>query len=67
MERIMCEKRCRHFQQLLASIDDSSPPEQGQYFWQKIYTEKRRIADLDRERQVSFEDLVQAPWVGDGQ
>jgi DNA primase len=67
MERIMCEKRCRHFQQLLADIDDSSAAELGQYYWQKIYSEKRRIADLDRERQVSFEDLVQAPWVGDGQ
>jgi len=67
MERIMCEKRCRHFQQLLAGTDDSSAPELGQYYWQKIHTEKRRIADLDRERQVSFEDLVQAPWVGDGQ
>ncbi|MEX0272331.1 DNA primase [Leptolyngbyaceae cyanobacterium UHCC 1019] len=67
MERIMCEKRCRHFQQLLAEIDDSSTPELGQYYWQKIHTEKRRIADLDRERQVSFEDLVQAPWVGEVQ
>jgi len=67
MERIMCEKRCRHFQQLLAETDDSSAPELGQYYWQKIHSEKRRIADLDRERQVSFEDLVQAPWVGDGQ
>ncbi len=67
MERIMCEKRCRHFQQLLAETADSSTPELGQYYWQKIHSEKRRIADLDLERQVSFEDLVQAPWVGDGQ
>jgi DNA primase len=67
MERIMCEKRCRHFQQLLVEIDDSSPPELSQHYWQKIHTEKRRIADLDRERQVNFEDLVQTSWIGEAQ
>ncbi|PZV17105.1 MAG: DNA primase [Leptolyngbya sp.] len=67
MERIMCEKRCRHFLQLLAETDDVSAPELYQYYLQKIHSEKRRIADLDRERQVSFEDLVQAPWVGEVQ
>ncbi|MGQ9873232.1 DNA primase [Leptodesmis sp.] len=64
MERIMCEKRCRHFEQLWEQTDASTAQELD-YYQQKIYAEKRRIAELDRERQVTFLDLVQAPWVGD--
>ncbi|UIE36420.1 DNA primase [Leptodesmis sichuanensis] len=64
MERIMCEKRCRHFEQLWEQTDASTAQELD-YYQQKIYAEKRRIAELDRERQVTFVDLVQAPWVGD--
>jgi DNA primase len=63
MEQIMCEKRCRHFQELWS--DNSALAELGQYYQQKIYDEKRRIAELDRERQVTIADLVQTPWVGD--
>jgi DNA primase len=63
MERILCEKRCRHFQELWA--DNFASEELSQFYQQKIYTEKRRIAELDRQRQVSFTDLVQTPWVGD--
>jgi DNA primase len=64
MERIMCEKRCRHFEQLWEQTDSSTAQELD-YYQQKIYAEKRRIAELDRERQVTFVDLVQIPWVGD--
>lgn len=64
MERIMCEKRCRHFEQLWEQTDASTAQELD-YYQQKIYAEKRRIAELDRERQVTFVDLVQVPWVGD--
>jgi DNA primase len=63
MERILCEKRCRHFQELWA--DNFASEELSQLYQQKIYTEKRRIAELDRQRQVTFIDLVQTPWIGD--
>lgn len=63
MERIMCDKRCRHFLELWA--DSSAISDLGQYYQQKIYDEKRRIAELDRERQVTIADLVQTPWVGE--
>jgi DNA primase len=56
MERVMCEKRCRHFQELWT--DSSEIGELGAYYQQKIYHEKRRIAELDRQRQVSMADLV---------
>ena len=56
MERVMCEKRCRHFQELWA--DSSEIGELSTYYQQKIYHEKRRIAELDRQRNVSMTDLV---------
>lgn len=63
MERVMCEKRCRHFQDLWEKAEDL---EDLKRYQQSIYDEKRRIAELDRLRQVTFEDLTQAPWIGGG-
>lgn len=65
MERILCEKRCRHFQELWEKTDCLLEPELAASYQQKIYNEKQRIAELDRQRQVSFEDLVKTPWVGE--
>ncbi|MBF2001513.1 MAG: DNA primase [Synechococcales cyanobacterium M58_A2018_015] len=68
MERIMCEKRCRHFLSLWEKLDHSASAELRQYYQQQIYAEKQRIAELDREqRQVTFHDLAQLPWVGEFQ
>jgi DNA primase len=61
MERVMCEKRYRHFLDLWEKTDLTATPELGQYYQQKAYVEKQRIAELDRLRQVSFTDLVQVP------
>ncbi|WP_421658617.1 DNA primase [Leptothermofonsia sp. ETS-13] len=66
MERVMCEKRCRHFMDLWEKMDATTAAELGAFYQQKIYTEKQRIAELDRQRQVTFADLVQTPWVGEG-
>lgn len=57
MERVMCDKRCRHFQELWA--DCSEINELSHYYQEKIYHEKRRIAELDRERQTTLTDLAQ--------
>jgi len=67
MERVMCEKRCRHFQDLWEKTDFSASSELGLFYQQKIYTEKQRIAELDRQRQVTFTDLVQTPTPGFGE
>jgi DNA primase len=64
MERVLCEKRCRHFQQLWQDNDAAGNMELSDLYQQKIYLEKRRILALDHERQVTFNDLVQTPWVG---
>ncbi|MDX2217007.1 MAG: DNA primase [Oculatellaceae cyanobacterium bins.114] len=66
MERVMCEKRRRHFIELWKQTDCITAPELSQSFQHQINAETKRIEALDREqRQVTFEDLTQTAWVGD--
>ncbi|NMF81898.1 DNA primase [Nodosilinea sp. P-1105] len=65
MEKNLCEKRYRHFLALWEKTDCSAAPDQVAYFQNQIYAEKRRIEALERDRQVTFEDLVAMPWVGE--
>lgn len=68
MERVMCEKRRRHFLDLWKQTDYAVAPELAQYYQQQIYAETQRIEEIDRDqRQVSFSDLAQMPWVGEFQ
>ncbi len=59
MERVMCEKRRRHFFDLWKNTDVMASPDLGQYYQQKIYAEDQRIKSLDQERHTNFNDLVQ--------
>jgi DNA primase len=61
MERVICEKRRRHFLDLWKNIDFATAPEMGYLYQEKIYAEEKRIKELDQERQTSFEDLVRYP------
>ncbi|NEP19372.1 MAG: DNA primase, partial [Leptolyngbya sp. SIO4C1] len=65
LEKTMCEKRYRYFLNLWAESDLSASPEQQAYYQKQIYAEKKRIAELEQERQVDFEDLATMPWVGE--
>ncbi|MBD2068731.1 DNA primase [Leptolyngbya sp. FACHB-671] len=66
MERVICEKRCRHFLSLWEKTDCAVASELSQYYQQQIYAEKQRIEELDQqERQTTFADLAQVPWVGE--
>jgi DNA primase len=65
LERVMCEKRRRHFLDLWKNTDFATSPDLGQYYQQKIYAEDQRIKELDRQRQVQFVDLVQVPWTNE--
>jgi DNA primase len=65
MEKNLCEKRYRHFLSLWEKTDCTASPEQHAYFQSQIYAEKRRIEALEKDRQVTFEDLVAMPWVGE--
>jgi DNA primase len=66
MERVMCEKRRRHFLELWQQTDYTNAPELCQYYQQQIYAETQRITELDQQqRQVTFDDLAQIPWIGE--
>jgi DNA primase len=66
IEQHLCEKRYRHFLALWQEGDRTYTPEQLTYYQTQIYAEKARIAELEKERQTTFEDLAQLPWVGEG-
>jgi DNA primase len=65
MERVMCEKRRRHFLDLWKTTDFVANPDLGQYYQQKVYSEDGRIKELDHQRQVQYNDLIEVPWVGE--
>ena len=64
IEQTLCEKRYRYFLQLWSDGDARHSADQQIYYQTQIYTEKRRIAELEKERQTTFEDLARLPWVG---
>ncbi|MBF2084536.1 DNA primase [Thermoleptolyngbya sp. C42_A2020_037] len=67
MEMVMCEKRRRHFLDLWKKTDITTSPELGQYYQQQLYLEDQRIKVLEQEqRNTTFADLAQTPWVGVG-
>jgi DNA primase len=63
IEKALCEKQYRHFLNLWAEADDTVTAEQQAHYQNRVYAEKRRIAELELERQTTFEDLVKLPWV----
>ena len=65
MEKNLCEKRYRHFLNLWSQADYKTSADQMAYFQTQIYAEKRRIEELEKDRQATFEDLVHIPWVGE--
>lgn len=65
MEKTLCEKRYRYFLKLWEEADLEIQPNECAYYHKQSYAEKKRIAELDRERQVAFEDLASLPWVGE--
>jgi DNA primase len=65
LEQVQCEKRCRHFQSLLETTDWAMAPELVPQLQQKLYREKARILELERQRQTTFLDLVQTPCLSE--
>ncbi|MDZ8050493.1 MAG: DNA primase [Aulosira sp. ZfuVER01] len=58
MERVLREKRYRHFLELWQETDPEAEPERWQSYYQAFYTEKLRLQELDRQRQFSITDLL---------
>jgi DNA primase len=66
VERVMCEKRRRHFLDLWKQTNSLVTPDLAQYYQQQLYAENQRIEAIDRERrQITFADLAQIPWIGE--
>ncbi|OUL32259.1 DNA primase [Nostoc sp. 106C] len=58
MERVLREKRYRHFLEMWQETDPEAEPERWQSYYQAFYTEKLRLQELDRQRQFSITDLL---------
>ena len=58
MERVLCEKRYRHFLELWQQTDPTIEPERSQFYYESLYIEQRRLQKLDRQRQFSLTDLT---------
>ncbi len=65
LERVMCEKRCQHFQRLWEQTDLGEERELAQHYQEQIQSEKRRMQQLDEQYAATFEDLAKVPWVGE--
>ncbi|MBD2342839.1 DNA primase [Anabaena subtropica] len=58
MERVLREKRYRHFLELWQETDPEAEPEKWQSYYQAFYTEKIKLQELDRQRTFSLTELL---------
>jgi DNA primase len=58
MERVLREKRYRHFLELWQQTDPQVEPERWQSYYQAFYAEKQRLQELDRQRLFSLPELL---------
>jgi DNA primase len=58
MERVLREKRYRHFLELWEQTDPEAEPQRWQSYYQAFYAEKLRLQELDKQRQFSLIDLL---------
>ncbi|MBE9180805.1 DNA primase [Oculatella sp. LEGE 06141] len=65
LERVMCEKRYRHFSDLWQQTDFVTSADLSQYYYKQLYAEKKRMEELDRQRSITFAELAQTPWIGE--
>lgn len=58
MEIVMREKRYRYFRELAEQTDPDAEPEKWQSYCQAFYEEKKRLQELERQRQFALKELV---------
>ncbi|MBD2487684.1 DNA primase [Aulosira sp. FACHB-615] len=58
MERVLREKRYRHFLELWQQTDPDAEPEKCRAYYEAFYNEKIKLQELDRQRQFSITDLL---------
>jgi DNA primase len=57
MEIVLREKRYRHFMELWEKVDPQIEPEKNKSYYDNAIAEKRRIQELDKQRQFSIAEL----------
>ena len=57
MERVLREKRYRHYLELWEQTDPQVEPERWESYYDAFYGEKMKLQELDRQRQFSMTDL----------
>ncbi|WP_413173682.1 DNA primase [Anabaena azotica] len=57
IEKVLREKRHRHFMELWEKIDPQLEPEKDKSYYASAMAEKMRIQELDRQRQFSIAEL----------
>lgn len=57
IEIVLREKRYRHFMELWEKIDPQIEPEKNKSYYDNAIAEKRRIQELDKQRQFSIAEL----------
>ena len=50
MERVLREKRYRHFRELWERTDPEKEPQQWQSYYQAFMAEKKQLSELDKQR-----------------
>ncbi len=58
IERVLREKRCRHFLELWLQTDPEAELELYKYYCQALYVEQHRLDELARQRQFSITDFL---------
>ncbi|TAE61679.1 MAG: DNA primase [Nostocales cyanobacterium] len=58
MEKVLREKRQRHFMELWENVDPKIEPEKERIYYENAMNEKRRIQELERQRQFSILELL---------
>jgi DNA primase len=57
IEKVFREKRQRYFMELWENLDPKTEPEKERLYYENAMNEKRRIQELDRQRQFSIIEL----------
>ncbi|MBO3461088.1 DNA primase [Aetokthonos hydrillicola Thurmond2011] len=58
MERVLIEKRYRHFLELWEQTDPETEPERYRSYYDAFYKEKMRLQELDRQRNFTISDFL---------
>jgi DNA primase len=62
IERVMCEKCYRQFLKLWGETNLKTEEEQAHFYQEQAFIYQKRMEELDRQRNVTYDELVHLPW-----